>query len=395
VKGHKRFRAGAWRLTVNAKDPVTGKRKPVYRTVHAPDTKRGAAKADTELAKLIAEVETGRTMPTSGLTVEQLIERYIVDKAPSWSPGAADETRRRVAQHITPHVGSIAIERLRPIDVQQLHAVLRAGGLGEGSIGRVHDVLRAALNWAERLDLIVKNPAAKVDRPRGAKPDITPPAPADVVRMIAEASPSLAVFLRLAALTGARRGQLCGLHWAEVDLDAATIRWTRALGKVPGGTVEKETKTGARWPIALDPVTVELLRAHRRRCVESALAAGAPLPGDAYVFARDPAGRLPWHPDGASQRFAALRKRLGLDGVRLHDLRHWMATQGLGEGIDIETVAGRGGWANTTTPLEIYSHFQPARDGELARRLAEQLDGQRAAVAETGDVGGPPIDGGS
>lgn len=82
MKGHKRFRAGAWRLTVNAKDPVTGRRKPVYRTVHAPDTNRGAAKADTELAKLIAEVETGRTMPTSGLTVEQLVERYIVDKAP-------------------------------------------------------------------------------------------------------------------------------------------------------------------------------------------------------------------------------------------------------------------------------------------------------------------------
>jgi integrase len=222
----------------------------------------------------------------------------------------------------------------------------------------------------------VKNPAAKVDRPRGAKPDITPPAPADVVRMIAEASPSLAAFLRLAALTGARRGQLCGLHWADVDLDTATIRWTRALGKVPGGTIEKETKTGARWPIALDPVTVELLHAHRRRCVESALAAGASMPGDAYVFARDLAGRLPWHPDGASQRFAVLRKRLGLDGVRLHDLRHWMATQVLGDGIDIETVAGRGGWANTTTPLEIYSHFQPARDGELARKLAERLDGQ-------------------
>jgi integrase len=376
VKGHKRFKDGAWRLIVNATDPVTGKRKPVNRTVHAPNTKRGAAEADTELAKLIAEVETGRTMPTSGLTVAQLVARYILDRSPSWAPGAADETRRRVAQHITPHVGAIAIERLRPVDVQQLHATLRTAGLGEGSIGRVHDILRAALNWAERLDLIARNPAAKVDRPRGAKPDITPPAPADVVRMIAEASPALALFLRLAALTGARRGQLCGLHWADVHLDAAAIRWTRALGKIPGGTIEKDTKTGARWPVSLDPATVELLRAHRRRCVESALAAGAALPGDAYVFARDPAGRLPWHPDGASQRFAALRKRLKLDGVRLHDLRHWMATEGLGGGADIETVAGRGGWANTTTPLEVYSHFRPARDTELARQLAERLDGE-------------------
>jgi hypothetical protein len=126
-----------------------------------------------ELAKLVAEVEMGRTTtPTFGLTVEQLVERYIVDRSPGWSPGAGDETHRRVAQHITPH---IAIERLRPSDVQQLHAGLRAGGLGEGTIGRVHDVLRAALNWAERLDLIVKYPAPKVDRPRGTESGITPP----------------------------------------------------------------------------------------------------------------------------------------------------------------------------------------------------------------------------
>jgi hypothetical protein len=151
------IKAGAWRLTVNAKDPVTGKRKPVYATVHAPNNKRGAAKADSELAKLVAEVETGRTMPTSGMTVEQLIERYIDDRSPSWAPGAADETRKRVAQHVSPHVGSIAIERLRPVDVQQLHGQLHATGLSEGSIGRVHDILRATLNSAERLDLIVRN----------------------------------------------------------------------------------------------------------------------------------------------------------------------------------------------------------------------------------------------
>ena len=89
--------------------------------------------------------------------------------------------------------------------------------------------------------------------------------------MITKASPDLALFVRLAALTGARRGQLCALHWSDVDLDAATIRWTRSLVKVPGGTVEKQTKTGARWSVALDPATVGALKEHRKRCVESAM----------------------------------------------------------------------------------------------------------------------------
>ena len=375
VKGTKRFRAGAWRLEVEVgTDPVTGRRRRVNRTVHAPNNKRGERQADTELAKLVVEAGAQRALPPTGLTIEELIERYIVGRSTSWAPGAADATRHRVKQHVTPHLGAVAIERLRPVDVAHWHATLRSAGVSEGSIGRVHDVLRASLNWAERLELIGRNPATKVDRPRGTKPDISPPRPDAIVRMITEASPALALFLRLAALTGARRGQLCGLHWGDVNLDDATIRWTRSLAKVPGGVVEKETKTGARWPVAIDPATVELLRTHRRRCAESAVAVGVTLSGDTYVFARDPAGRLPWHPDGASQRFASLRNRLGLEGVRLHDLRHWMATEGLGGGADIETVAGRGGWANTTTPLEIYSHFQPARDADLACRLAERLD---------------------
>ena len=166
MRGYKRFRSGAWSLVAEAgNDPITGKRRQVHRTFKAPHTKRGDAQADTALAKLITEVEAGQAIPSSGLTVAQLIERYIVDSEPRWAPGAAAETRRRVKQHITPYVGEMPIEKLRPIDVQQLHATLRVVGLAEGTIGRVHDILRAAFTWAERLDLVAKNPAARVRVP--------------------------------------------------------------------------------------------------------------------------------------------------------------------------------------------------------------------------------------
>src|SRR4029450_6593331 len=91
---------------------------------------------------------------------------------------------------------------------------------------------------------------------------------------------------------GPRRGRLDGLRWSDIDLDAATVRWTRSLRNVPGGTVEKETKTKARGAVSLDPATVELRRAHRRRSLETARAAGAQLPDRAYVFARHPVGKL-------------------------------------------------------------------------------------------------------
>jgi hypothetical protein len=157
MRGYKRFRSGGWSLVVDAgKDPITGKRRQVHRTFKAPNTKRGGAEADSALAKLVAEIEAGRALPSSGLTVAQLVERYIVDGEPRWSPGAAAETRRRVTQHLTPYVGEMPIEKLRPIDVQQLHAILRAGGMAEGTIGRVHDTCeprspgRSDSTWSRR-----------------------------------------------------------------------------------------------------------------------------------------------------------------------------------------------------------------------------------------------------
>lgn len=383
MKGNLRFKDGAWRLRVDVgRDPLTGKRRSIYKTVHAPDNKRGRSQAESELARLVVDAEAQRALPASGLTVDQLLDRYIPDKAPSNAPDWEHETRRRVDMHITPYLGGMAIEQVKPAHVQNWHAQLRAAGVtNENTLGRVHDILNAALNWAERLELLTRNPASKVTRPRGPQRDITPPSAADVVRLIENASVEVGLFIRIGALTGGRRGQVCGLRWSDVHLppgantsEAGYIRWTHALGKVRGGTVLKGTKTGAKWPVALDADTIDMMRAHRKRCAERALAAGTGLEDDAYVFARDVAGKKPWHPDGASQRFAKVRDALGLGHVRLHDLRHWMATEGFGSGADPNTVAGRGGWADNTTPLAVYGHFQPPRDAALADQLARRLE---------------------
>jgi len=380
MRGHLYYRAGAWRLVVNAKDPVTGRRKPVHRTVRAPDNQRGRRQAESELAKLVAEVEAGQAAPTSGLTIDAMLARYVADRSPGWSPGQVDAVRARIAHHILPHIGGTDAAKFRPADVAAWHATLRAKRkadgkpLAESTIARLHSILHAAYEWAVALELVARNPCAK-RLPRRRPVDVDPPEPGDVARLLAEADDLLALFLRVAALTGARRGQVCALQWHDIDDDPPAIRWRRALVKVPGGVAVRDTtKSGRRYVTAIDARTLDMLRRQRRRAVEAALAAGAHLADDAYVFARDPAGREPWHPDGATQRFAALRGRLGLKGMRLHDLRHYMATQLLAEGGDVQTLSGRGGWADPTTPLRVYSHFQPARDAEIARRMAERLD---------------------
>ena len=84
-------------------------------------------------------------------------------------------------------------------------------------------------------------------------------------------------------------------------------------------------------------------------------------------------GSRPWRPDVVTNRFAKLRHRLDLDGVRLHDLRHFVATRMLAQGADVRTVAGRLGHADATT-TRVYSHFLPERDREAAEQLDELID---------------------
>jgi len=377
VKGYVRWRAGAWRLTVDAgRDPTTGKRKQLTRTVRAPNTAKGRRQAETALAAFVTEAETGRTVATSGLLVAELVERYIADKAASWAEGAADGYRERARKHITPHLGLKTAAKLRPADVKHWHAQLRADKLSEASVGRVHAILQAALQWGYDLELLDRNVAAR-RKPRAAKSKRKAPADDVMVRLLAAADGDMVCYLRLAAVTGARRGTLVALRWSDIDLAAGSVTFTRAIAAIRGGWVEKQTKADVDYQVTLDARTVELVRAHRTRARQRAMTVGVQVRDDGFVFARKvtPDGRLPWHPDGVNQRFNRLRATVpGAEKVTPHQFRHWMATAMFEDGYDPIAVAGRGGWASPALPLSTYGHRRPARDEAAAQSLADRLD---------------------
>jgi integrase len=143
----------------------------------------------------------------------------------------------------------------------------------------------------------------------------------------------------------------------SVDLEAAEVLILRNLFQAAGRLVEKDTKTHAARRLALSEDSLALLEEHRRRCAERAEACGVRLSEDAYVFSFDPAGRQPMHPDSVTHRFSRLARRLGLR-ARLHDLRHYAATQLIAGGVDLRTVSGRIGHAGGgATTLRVYTHF--------------------------------------
>jgi integrase len=155
---------------------------------------------------------------------------------------------------------------------------------------------------------------------------VQPPQAEDATRLLSAAiaeDPELGLFLRLAVMLGARRGELCALRWPDIELDRGEVLIAGNVVRVPRqALVHKDTKTHAKRRVAVGAGTVELLRARRVAQAKDALACGTTLAADAYVFSHVPDGSAPIDPDGISHRFLRLARRLGVN-CRLHDLRHF------------------------------------------------------------------------
>jgi integrase len=388
MKGTARKRGpGKWQIQVYAgKDPRTGRDIRVTRSVAAPHTRAGSKIVDQALAALIVEVETGRINLGEDPTLTELLDRWMAARSPEWSPKTTMENDRNIRLKIVPKLGKMRVSKIRSMHLDSFYAELRRRGGAEGgplapaSVRKVHVILHAAFAQGLKWGLLASNPADAATAPSIPPSRITPPSPdalAGALTRIDELDPDFGVYLRLAATTGARRSQLCALRWTDVDLTGATITFAR--GMVDGGrgvgVVEKTTKTGQIWKVSLAPGTAKRLEVYRAVCVSRAEAAQVELPADAFVFPVPVDGSHPWRPDNVTARWTRVRNKVGLDGCRLHDLRHYVATQLLGAGVDPRTVAGRLGHANPNVTMTVYGHFLPEKDRAAADFLDELLDG--------------------
>ncbi len=172
-----------------------------------------------------------------------------------------------------------------------------------------------------------------------------------------------------------RSGELLGLQWQDVDLDAARIQVRRTLYRLNRGWWVGEPKTSAgRRAIALTASAVDALRAHRLRQAEALLAVAVRIGPESLVFADRFGGPL----NGfhlTERHFKPLLRRAGLPVIRFHDLRHTAATLLLAQGINPKVVAEMLGHASVKVTLDVYSHVLPTMQEEAARRLDAALRG--------------------
>jgi integrase len=373
MQGTKRKRRkGVWELRVYVgRDPATGKHKQISRTFHG-----DARAADGALRDLVNSQAPNR-LDGLGVTFGQLLDEWLKEcERLDHSPTTLRTYRAQIDATIKPKLGKVALTRLNARHLDGFYRFLKQEGRSPKTIRNYHAIVAAALHQAVRWGWIRDNVAEHAKPPKVTPGQVNAPSVDEVIRVVEAAEnrdPRLAPLLMLAALTGMRRGELCALRWNDIDFERRELQVSRSVVVAPGGLAEKPTKTNQERTVALDDVALALLLVHRGRVEEWARLAEVALSADAFVFSPAIDGSKPFRPDNVTGFFIRVRDDLGLDSVRLHDLRHFTATQLIGAGVDVRTVASRLGHSDPSMTLRVYSHALEERDRAAASIMGSVL----------------------
>lgn len=362
MRGSIKRRGSAWRVIVDAgTDPVTGKRRQLTATC------KSQKAAEDKLNGMIAELRQGIQVGHAG-TVGELLDAWFA--VARLAPTTRNDYRSAL-KLIPDPLRATPVWKVRPYDLDALYADLeRRQGIGPARIRRVHNILSTAFGQAVKWQWLTRNPVTDASPPPVPKPRIKAPTPEQVRTLLDAADGQLAVYLRLSAHLGARRGEVCALQWSDFDLDAGVVTIERAWGDGGKGVgmVLGTTKTDKARTIALGPNAVATVRGWRAQCAEVALGVGATV--GPWVFSSDPLHVVPVRPDRMTKLFEDLRTAVGLPDVQLKQLRHHVASELYAAGYDDTAISGRLGHGRTSTTKDFYAAFRPVRD----RAAAEELD---------------------
>ena len=359
------------------RDPITGKRRYTSRSFRG-----GKRDSNAALAAFVAEVN-GETVDTNEATVDSLLVAHVDHLEARGRQARTIDGYRTIARGVAADpIGSAALAKVKVKDIDDFYVRLRRRDLSPATIQRYHALLNAAFRQAMAWDWISRNVVQLATPPSVRRISREIPTPEVVSALLAEAkasrNPENYLVFRLLAVTGARRGEICGLRWSAVDLKASafTVRESIARG-ASGDLITKDPKSHQIRTVAVDAQTAELLVEHKQHQAELAKSLDARIGCNAFVFAdlrTDPSGSVPIRPDRFTQALSRLTARVpGAENVRLHDLRHWFASTQLDAGEPLPAVAAPIG-DNVETLAKVYAHKGQRDDSAAAHRIGLTLD---------------------
>jgi len=367
-----------WAFRVDAGvNPETGKRRQMLRQGFA--TKRAAEKA---LAAAQQSVEQGSVVSKSSMKVDAFLDEWL----------ASQQGRLKASTHhsyvitskrIRSGLGRVQVQSLTPMQIESFYSDLLDHGRADGTglspktVRNTHTVLRKALSDAQRLGLVYRNAADAARGPSVERPEFRVWS-SDELRQFfatAEANRLGAAFVMLAT-TGLRRGEVLGVRWRDLDLDARTLSVVQTITNVDGKLVFGKPKTSKSVrQISIDERTAAMMRQHRRAQREDQMAMGPEWGNDGDLAFTDEAGGS-IRPEWFSKEFGRVVAASGVPRIRLHDVRHTYATIALKTGIPAKVVSEHLGHSTIAITLDLYSHVTPGIDRDATDRISAAMFGE-------------------
>lgn len=286
---------------------------------------------------------------------------------------------RDMLKRINAEIGPVKLHDLRPEHLNRLYAKMAQPGqnkktgkpLSAKTILEHHRVISAVLTQAVKEGLIPTNTAQRATPPKVTRHEMETFEVEEVQAILSalETEPlKWQVCAQLLIATGARRGEIMGLRWENIDWNTNRLYLCENRVYTPeSGAISTTLKTGENRYVSVSQSVMGLLKRWRIR--QSAVFLRLGVTPSGYVLTAENGG--PMHPDSPTDWLAKFSKRHGLPPINPHKFRHTQASLLIAKGVDILTISKRLGHAKISTTLDIYSH-QLAKSDE---RASEALDG--------------------
>ena len=276
------------------------------------------------------------------------------------------------------HVSAETAEKLSAVlglKLEDAFTVEEAGCLAASTIHCYHIIISSVLSNAVREGLIPSNPASRANPPKPVHKEAEYLEPEEIGRILEalEDEPLLwRALIHFLLASGCRRGEAAALRWEKVDFQKGVVRIDAGIVLHGGKLSYGPTKTNRMRSVSIPQETLQLLRRHRAKQIETRLAIGDAWEGtEDYVFTRD--NGLPLSPNIITNWVRNFCIRHNLPRFHPHTLRHSLASILIGNGQDVVSVSKRLGHAKTSITLDTYAHVLEKADKAASDLIGEIL----------------------
>ena len=427
-------RGNTYRVRVFVCEKPDGRKEfksATFRPDPARTEKQNQKALDLFVMEFEQKVKNGKYLDGEKMTLQEFADLWLKEYAlDHLTPSTYQMYHDLLYRHVLPEIGNLKLSKVQPVTLNRLYKKLLEkpkgngkGNLSPSTVKRAHATLSSLYNTAVKWGVCLESPCERTEPPKQARttndikyfneeeterflaildrPMICPRSAHDRTDdtgkpyhvgeyvELQPIHPQHRLFFYMALFLGCRKGELLALQWQDIDFEKSTVSITKSTGYVNKQIITKEpkNKTSVRV-ISIPPMILAMLQTYRKEQMAEAFQLGTAWEGTRsaqeydlnYLFTQW--NGLQMHPSTPYHVFQKIIHRYNaalppgeppLPVIPLHGLRHTSATLLISQNVDVRTVSGRLGHAQTSTTMNIYAHSLKKSDEMAAEKLESLL----------------------